>query len=101
VSRLISHEEIDSERQSDKITEKSPQIEKKDRSHEDARRGLDSSPPQDGRKGSQELIEKERDAKKEARIEGQFQKGKEGFGNGIGDQVHPQRSPNDVAEQGF
>jgi hypothetical protein len=101
MSRLISHEEIDSVRQCDEIAEKGPEIEEKDCGDKNGKRRCDSSGLQEGRKGSQELIEEKRDGKKKACIESQLEEGKKSFGNAKGHEVHSQVSFVDVTEQGF
>ena len=98
MSRLISHEEIDSVRQCNEITEKGSKIEEKGRDKKNGKRRCDSSGLQEGRKGSQELIEKNRDGEKKACIESQLEEGKKGFRNAKGHEVHSQVSFVDVTE---
>ncbi len=101
VSRLISHEKIDSVRQCDEITEKGSQIEEKDCRQENVEQGCDPSGLEEGRKGSQELIEEKGDGKKKTCVKGQLEKGKKGLGDGEGHEFDSQVGLVDVTEQGF
>jgi len=84
MGRLIPQEESNAERQGDKGAEEGSKVEEEDGRQEDESRGFHSLQSKQRGEGFPNLIENDRNGEEEAGIEGQFENGEKGFGNGKG-----------------